>query len=445
MLLILLEKLFQNPYYGLSKRKRGNMKISIKEGKGLKRQLEFVVPFTEVDKHFAKHYLKIQKKAKMPGFRTGKIPLQTLKQNYKNQAYEAVTDDLFKTFYPKILQENKIHPAGPARLLYLDLEEGKDCKFYLELEVHPQIKVENYTNIELEKPSVLIKEEEIKETLKKLQQSFVKFEDFTKAGPVERGDCLILNVDGFSDQKEKKVDYKNLLMEIGKDMLAPGFDDYLIGLHLNEVKEFDFLFPKEHLDLKLAGLSLHIKLQIKAFKKKILPELNDEFAKHFKLDTLKSLKERIRKDLKKNLEAKAQEKMENDLIKQLIKKNPVELPETLIKEQKQKLKDNAIKRLKEYKMPPEEQEVFLKKRDSLFEEEAKDSLHISYLMGKLIQELKITTTKEDIRKSLQESFPTKKPEDMEKKLKQEEYWDNFIFNLTRQKVIAYLMDQAKIT
>ena len=420
------------------------MQSSIKEAKGLKRQLEFVVPLAEVDHCFTKNYLKIQKKAKMPGFRPGKIPLHILKENYKSQAYDAVIDDLFKTFYPKIIKENKIQPAGPPQLVDLDLQEGKDCKFQLEVEVHPQIKVEDYTNIELKKSNIFIKEEEVQSALSKLQQSFAKFENFKKEDPVQTGDFLTLNIEGFSNTKEKKINYQNLLLEIGKDMIASGFDDQLIGLHCNEKKEFDFSFPKNHPRVELAGLTLHIKLQITAFKKKILPELNDEFAKNFKLDNLASLKEQVKKDLQKNLEQKAKEQMENDLIQQLIEKNPVDLPEVLIAKQKQKLKDNTIKRLEEYKMPLSEQEVFLKEKDSAFEKEAKDSLHISYLMEQLIQDLKIKTTEEDIRKSLTESFPTKKPEDMERELKQGKYWDNFLFNLTRKKVIAYLMDQAKI-
>ena len=422
------------------------MQSSIREEKGLKRKLEFVIPVIEVDNCFSKNYLKIQKKAKMPGFRQGKVPLQTLKLNYKNHAYEAVMDELFKTFYPKIIKEKKIRPAGPPRLIDLDLQEGKSCKFSLELEIHPQVKVENYKNLELKKQNTLIEEKEIIETLDKLRQSFAKFEDIQNTGPVKKGDCLTLNIEGFTSvKKEKKLNYKNLLLETGKDMVAPGFDDKLIGLHLNEEKEFDFLFSKNHPNPELAGIQLNIKLQITAFKKKVLPELNDEFAKQFKLKSLEQLKEQVKKDLKNNMEQKAKEKMENDLIQQLIEKNPVELPEVLIKEQKQKLKENTIKKLEEYKTPLPEQEIFLKEKDSIFEKEAKDSLHISYLIEQLIQDLKITITKEDINRSLQESFPTKKPEDMERELKKGKYWDNFLFNLTRKKVIAYLIDQAKIT
>lgn len=422
------------------------MESSIKEEKGLKRKLEFIVPVEEVENCFSTNYQKIQKKAKMPGFRQGKIPLKTLKQTYKGHAHEAVMDDLFRSFYPKALKENKIHPAGSPTLLNLDLQEGKACKFLIELEIHPKVKVENYINLELKKPNTSIKEEEVSQTLEKLRQSCAKFEDSSNKGPVKKGDFFVVNLEGtLASKNQKKLSYPNLLLQAGEDAIAPHFDDKLMGLHLNEEKEFDFEFPKNHPNSEIAGLNLHIKVKLTGFKNKQIPELNNELAKQFKLETLEKLKAQIKIDLKKNLEQKAREEMENNIVKQLVKKNPVELPEVLIKEQKQKLKENARKRLQEYKMPEAEQDAFLQEKDSVFEKEAKESLHSSYLMEQLIQDLKIKTTEEDIKKSLQESFPTKKPEDMEKELKKGKYWDNFIFNLTRKKVITYLIEKANLT
>lgn len=417
----------------------------IKEQKGLKRKLEFTVPAENVKSYFSKHYKKIQKTAKMPGFRQGKIPLETLKQTYKGHVHEAVMDDLFRSFYPQVLKANKIHPAGPPTLLALDLQEEKACKFLLEVEVHPEITIKNYKNLELKKKTISITEEKVSETLEKLRQSCATFEDSSYTGPLKTGDFATVNIEGFSTPKnQKKMNHSNLLLLIDKNIVAPGFTENLIGLNLNEEKEFDFTFPKDFTDSKVAGLNLHIKIKITGFKEKKIPELNNDLAKRFKLETFEDLKIGIKKDLKNNLEQQAKEELENNIIQQLVKHNPVELPEALIKDQKQKLKDNAMKKLEEYKMSKEERETFLKEKDSVFEKEARESLHSSYLVEQLIRDLKIETTQEDIKKSLQESFPTKKPEDMERELKEKNYWNNFIFNLTRKKVIDLLIKEANI-
>jgi len=270
----------------------------IKEQKGLKRKLEFTVPVENVKSCFSRHYKKTQKTAKMPGFRQGKIPLETLKQTYKGRVHEAVMDDLFRSFYPQALKANKIHPAGPPTLLALDLQEGKSCKFLLEVEVHPEIKVKNYINLELKKRTINITEEKVSETLEKLRQSWATFEDSPYTGPLKHGDFATVNIEGFLVSKnKKKINYSNLLLLADKNSVAPGFTDNFIGLHVNEKKEFDFTFPKNFSDSKAAGLNLHIKIKITGFKEKKVPELNDDLAKKFRSESLEDLKTSIRKGM----------------------------------------------------------------------------------------------------------------------------------------------------
>ena len=178
--------------------------------------------------------------------------------------------------------------------------------------------------------------------------------------------------------------------------------------------------------------------------KEVLPQVDDEFAKKFKMKSADELKKRIREDIEKSKEAQMKEKMENDIIDELVKKNPIELPEALIQDQKKRLKDNAKRRLEEYKVPSAEQEKFLREKEDEFDKEARRSLHASYLVEKLVDELKMKATEEDIKKSLTENFPMRNPEDMEKELKQGNYWNGFLFNLARQKTISYLIDEAKL-
>ena len=420
------------------------MSAVVKEENGLKRKVEFVVPAEQVEKCFLRNYQKIQRKAKMPGFRQGKTPLSVIKKNYKDNVYKDVMDDLFRSFYPQALKETAIKPAGPPALIDLTLEEGKDCKFLLELEVHPKVNVENYTGLTLKKPPVKVTDEGVHQTLSKIRESCAVFEDSINKTELKPADFAVFYLTAFDSKNKKLMDYKNLLLEIGKDTVAKDFDKQLIGLKKEEERQFDFTFPKAHPNPKIAGLTLNIKVKLLGFKEKKLPDLNDDLAKRFKVETLKELKDKIQEDLKKNLEQKQKEEMENSLVRQLIEKNPIELPKTLIEDQKQRLKSHAEKRLEEYKMPKEEQSAYLKEHDKEFEKEAKSSLHISYIMERLIKDLNIKTTQEDITKSLKESFPTKEPEEMEKQLRKEKYWDNFIFNLSRKKLISQLIEKSKV-
>ena len=381
----------------------------------------------------------------MPGFREGKVPLNTIKQNYKETVYKEVMDDLFRSFYPTALKETELKPAGSPTLIDLNLEEGKECKFLLEMEVHPTVKVEHYTDLELKKKTIEVTEEEVQQAIEKIRESCAVFEDSLQHDRrAKNSDFVTFDLAGFDSANKECLNYKNILLEIGKDAVAKGFDKHLIGLNFEEEKQFDFIFPNTHPNSKIAGLNLKVKAKLTGFKEKKVPELNDELAKRFKVESLKELKERVKKDLKSNLEQKQKEEMENSLIQQITEKNPVDLPEILIEDQKQRLKENARKKLEEYKAPKAEQEAYLTEHDKEFEKEAKTSLHISYIMEQLIKDLDIKTTQEDITNSLKESFPTKAPKEMEKQLKQGKYWDNFLFNLTRKKLISQLIEKSKI-
>ena len=422
------------------------MQSQILEKKGLKRKLELLIPSEEVEKSFSKSYHKIQKEANLPGFRKGKIPLKTLRQTHKTSIHKEVIDDLFKKFYHLALKDHQIRPVSSPILFDMNLKEGMKCKFIFELEVHPQVKVENYKNLNLKKIDVHVTEKEVDQTLEKLQHSLSTFKESPNQGPVKKGDYFTVHLEGFfADKKGKPINEPDFLIKAGENAVGPGFDHHLMGLKQGETRNFNFTFPKNHSHFKLAGQTLNMKVKLLSFKEKQIPDINEDLAKQFKLESLSGLREKIKKDLLINLKQKAREDMENSIVEQLVEKNPVELPEALVLEQKDRLKNNAKKHFTEYKMSTSEQEALLKQKDRVFEEEARKSLHISYLMEQLIQDLQIKNNKEDVKKSLQESFPKNSPEEMEKKLKQGGYWDNFIFNLTRKKLISYLIEQAKIS
>lgn len=422
------------------------MEANIKETDGLKKKLEFIVPLEQVDKSFSTQLQKIQRSTKIPGFREGKAPLEAVKKNFYQKAWNAVMDDLFRSFYPQALDEIKLNPAGQAKLLDIQLEEKKDCKFLVELEVHPKVEVKNYLNLKVKKIDTQVTEQHVQDSLDKLKESFTNYTDSLEDRPVKKGDCVTLSMEAFADSKKiKEFSQEELLLNLGENKLASDFDNNLMGLKIGQEKTFNFQLPKDHVYKNLAAKSLSFHVKLKGLKTKKEPDLNDEFAKKFKLETFNELKSRIKKDLEEVNKQKAKETMENEVIDKFVAANPLDLPTSVIQDQKKKLIENAKKRLEGYKMKPAEQETWIKQQDAHFEKEAKFSVQASYLMEKLIEDLKITADPKDIEKSLKESFPDKKPEQMEEELKKNNYWSHFVFNLTRQKVIAHLLEKAELS
>ena len=433
------------------KQKEFFMESVIKESQGLKRQLELKIPSVAVDRSFLKSYQQAQKKAKISGFRQGKVPLNIIKENYKDQVFKDVLDDLFKEHYPSAIQKNSLNPVSSPSLIDVKLEEGQEAQILMEVEVHPHVKVENYLDLELEKSKSLVSQKDIDDTLERIQLSCKFFEeDKSYEGPSKKGDCLSVSLRIFNSEGKQVLEIKEqTLEELGQDMFLSGFDDKLLGLKKGEEKEFLFSFPvpflKHYKVSVLEPQNLTTKLKILAFQVKKLPPIDDDLAQRFKVKTLKELREKVEEDLKKNTDQKSQEALENSLLEKLVEKNPLELPLTLLEDQKQRLQENAKKHLQQYHVSPADQETYLKKHDKEFETEARFSLHVSYLVEQLLQDLKIHLSDEDKEKSLKESFPNKSPKEMEENLKKSHHWEQFLFHLKRKKLISYLLEKSKIT
>lgn len=422
------------------------MKTRLIETKGLKRKLEFIIPSEEVEKSFAKSFKKVQKGAQIKGFREGKAPIDAVKQTHYKKVWDEVLNDLFRIFYPQAISESQIKPVGDPALVDLKLEDKKPCTFIVEMEVHPQVEVKNYLNLEIKKEKADVSEQKVQETLDRIRDSYADYRDVLEVRPLKEGDWTVISLEGYEgQQKIKELDHKELLLNLGENKLAPDFDKYLMGLKQEAEKSFDFRFPQDHPYPTLANKTIHLKVKVKAIKKKELPEFNDEFAKKFKVGTFVELKQKIKKDLEENTKQKVKESVENQVITKLVEANPVDIPQSLTQKQKLALIENSKKRLSQYGMDPKEQMNWVKENENAFEKEALFSLKSSYLVDKLIQDLKIDASEEDIEKSLKESYPSKTPEEMKKELQKHNYWSHFLFNLKRQKVIHFLIEKAKVT
>ena len=421
------------------------MKSTVTDSQGLKRKLELVIPVEEVRESFSRKYEQIQKKAKLPGFRRGKIPLDMLKKNYGDVAWKEALEDLFQKFYPQALKKNQIHSAGSPVLLDIKLKDDQPCTLKLELEVHPEVKEPHYLKLKIKKQNMDISDGDCEEALSRLRQFHADLKDYSDKRSIQKGDLVSTDLACFfKGQPFKDLTSADYAFNVGDDFLAPGFDSHLIGLTVHGEKEFDFTFDKTHPNPVVAGKSFSFKVKIKKIQQKILPELNDEFAKKFKMKDLSDLKQKIREDLIQEKQKMAGQLMESEITEKLIQANPLPLPESLVKERQKELTERERDRLSKQNLPSEQLEKLLKERQGDFEKVSRRELHLTYLMRKLVADLKITPSEEDIEKSIKILLPTAKPEEAKKTLKESNRWDALISYTIHQKVIDYLIKNAEI-
>jgi trigger factor len=195
---------------------------------------------------------------------------------------EALVSARFRT----ALEERKLRPVSEPQLVDLQLNEGEPLRFKAAFEVLPAFSIDGYQNVKVAKPDASLTDEEFNAELERVRDSRATMEPVTEDRPLADGDWAEINFHGHTSQPEgesaadeKPIEGHGVLIEVGGVNTLPAFNDALRGARPGQELKFEVSYPEDFGERKLAGKAIAYDVEVKAIKKKILPELNDEFAK----------------------------------------------------------------------------------------------------------------------------------------------------------------------
>ena len=304
---------------------------------------------------------------------------------------EVASEQMQRHFYEAIIA-NKLTPAGNPTFAPGQLEQGKDLEFKATFEVYPDVEVKNLDKIEVNKPVVEIADADLDKMLETLRKQHASWE--AKKGKAANGDRVVIDFVGSIDGEEfdggKATDFT---LELGQGRMIPGFEDGIVGKKAGEEVTVDVTFPAEYHAENLKGKAASFAVTVKAVEQQVLPELNDEFATLFGLETatVDALKAEVRKNMERELNQNIKAKVKDQVIKGLLANNEVEVPQALIAGEVDVLRKQALQRFGNNVDPKQLPEL----PASLFEEQAKDRVKVGLLLGEVIKtsELKVDDSK----------------------------------------------------
>ena len=422
------------------------MQSKIIEKKGLEATIEVRIPANEVNAGFEKSLRELQKSSRIPGFRPGKVPLSAIRQARFDELQESTAKKLFDNFCPKVLSQNKIHPAGHARLTDLDLKENQEGRFVFVIEVHPEISSVNYKNLKIKKPDIPSIEEVLETKVKmwKSIASMVKISPYK--GPAKAGDILTIGFKAFCLQEKAPIQLKKSksIFKIHTEKEAYHvFNEHVKGLFVNDEKEFDFKFPTDFDERILANRHCRVTLKVLTFNLLIPPEKDEHIAKRAGFSTLDELKASIKESYQKEAAQQIRDKIEDSALNLLKEKNPIDLPSSLIQHKKQEIIEMAEKELIQQNETPYRRKILLKQRDLEFEQEAKSKLHSTYLIQQMIYDLNIQAEEKDIELHIKANFPSENPKTILKNISKDDLTD-IITGIKQQKALNHLIKSAEL-
>jgi trigger factor len=311
------------------------MKANVEEISSIKKKVSIEISEDQVNKEVESFYKDLGKKAKIKGFRPGKVPRDILERYFKDYVKAEVIQKLIEETYPQALSETDLHPVSPPVIDPGGFEDGKPFQYSAMIEVKPDIQLEEYTGLKIEGKKEEVKDEEVEERLKALQNLHANLKTISEARPIQTGDYVIVDYEARLGGKPleggKAIDFT---VEVGSGQFIPAFEEKLIGLKPEEEKEIEVSFPEDYGYQKWAGKTISFHVKIKEIKEKILPPLDDEFAKDLgDYASFEELKVKLKGEIEKEKELALERQLKDKVVDQLLEINPFDVPESLVGEQ----------------------------------------------------------------------------------------------------------------
>ena len=292
------------------------------------------IPAAELQAAADEILLEYGKKAKMPGFRTGKIPLSILRQKYNASAYGEAIDKIMNNDLNKYVADKKIRLAGAPHADLAGWEIGKDAEYSLEFDILPTLPTIDLEKFTVTKKTADLDEKEVETALENIRKSRSVAEKQDAKYKAANGDVAVIDFTGFvGDTAFEGGAAKKHHLILGSGAFIPGFEDQIIGHKIGDKFDVNVKFPADYHAENLAGADARFAVEIHEIRKHILPELNDELAKQVGQESVDALKAHIRNILTEQYNDAAQREMRNELLDILADKVKLDLPETLVSQE----------------------------------------------------------------------------------------------------------------
>lgn len=380
------------------------VEIKVEELSAVRKKLLFEIPWEEVKEELDSVYKDFGKKAKIRGFRPGKVPRGILETYFKEQAEgDAITNIVNRHFW-KALEEKSIISLTQPEITQEGLNENTNFKFTASFETEPEFEPNGYQGIELEKEVIQVSEEGIDKRLLQIREMYATMEETSEPRPAAEGDYVIIDFSGSLGgefQKELKAD--NYLLEIGSQRFVPGFEQQLVGMNNGETKSITVLFPVDYHEEKFAGKEVIFSVNMKNIKEKKLPELDENFIKNFdRYNSLEELKEDVRKALEDENTKTAEINLQNKVIEILLKENEFEAPPSLLERQIYYMMADTHKRMTAAGMDEKNAMDFSFKMRDKFTDEAIRAVKSFLILKKIAAKEKLSVDENEIENHIKD-------------------------------------------
>ncbi|HUH66753.1 MAG TPA: trigger factor [Syntrophales bacterium] len=424
------------------------MAVKIEDLSPIKKKILFDISWPEVKKELDSVYRDVGKKAKIKGFRPGRVPRDVLESIYKEHAEDEAVSNLVNKYYWAALEENKIKAVAQPDIDQKGIEAEKNFTFSATVEVEPAFEPAGYIGLELKKERHEVTESDILKRLEEVREMFGTMEEVEGDRPAASGDFVVIDFEGFVDGKSRKeMKADNYLLEIGSKRFVPGFEEQLIGIKKGEAKKIGVKMPDDYHAKELAGKDVEFSVTLKNIKEKKLPEMDEKFIKNFdKYESLDDLKNDIRRTLEEETIAKEKSALRGLIIEKLVEANQFEVPRAFVDRQVASMIEDMKKGLaargaKRNDLPERNTELY-----NLYKDEAAKIVKTVLILKSICQKETITVSEKEVEEKINE-IARERGQDvasLKESMKSRGVIEDIRSEVLNDKVFEFIEDKAKV-
>ena len=422
------------------------MKAELTDVNETRKDLKVEIPTDIVNAGIDRLARDYSRRARVPGFRPGKAPARVIKQRYKSEILHDLAHDLIPRAVDDALRERGMEAIDAPDIRDVNVEENQPLTFSASFEVLPPFQAGDYAGLSLKRPDSTVPEESVDHALQRLRDRAARYEPVEGRG-IEHGETVTVDLER-KDAQGQADSHKDVAIELGAKANPPGLDEQLIGLTAGETKTFTLHYPADYAITELANQDVAYTVTVKSLKRRVLPDLDDEFAKDLgDFENLAALRARVREDLEHEATHAGERDMRAGLMKQLARRIPFELPAALVDRELDRRLEDFARRMMEQGIDPRQAGIDWQAFRESQREAAVEAAGGAVYLDQLARQEQIDATADEIDQEVGRYAERtgRTPAAVRAALEKEQGLSRVATGIRREKSIDFLLSRATIT
>jgi trigger factor len=328
------------------------MKVAVENIEACKRRVSVEAPADIVDREWERAYGRVQKQARLPGFRKGHVPRSLVKLHFATDVRREVAEHLIPDVYRRAIDEARLDPVNEPDLQDVRLEEGAPLSFVAVVEVKPTIEVGVIHGVEVEHAASSVTDDDVEQALEQMREQHAEYRAVERAAAP--GDLVIIDYT-LTPEGQDPATANGYQFVVGSGSVFKEIDQAVAGMHAGEERHVALRFPDDYRVEPLRGKAADATVKLVEVKEKVLPALDDEFAKSLgEFDAIDALRSELRKQLETRHETDARRQLEDRVVDALLERHAFEVPEALVMRHIAHQVEHARERMRRQGLDPEQ-------------------------------------------------------------------------------------------